>query len=82
MALRQIGEVRRSQGLLDEASAAFEESLRQTARLHAGPPPTIDDFLFELGQSEFWVGQTAFERNDLATADSRTWPLHGAHSPL
>ena len=67
MALRQIGEVRRSQGLLDEASAAFEESLRQVARLQADSPHN-DDFLFELGQSEFWVGQTAFERNDLATA--------------
>ena len=67
MALRQIGEVRRSQGLLDEASVAFEESLRQTSRLHADSPDN-DDFLFELGQSEFWVGQTAFERNDLATA--------------
>jgi len=67
MALRQIGEVRRSQGLLDEASVAFEESLRQTARLHTDSPDN-NDFLFELGQSEFWVGQTAFERNDLATA--------------
>lgn len=67
MALRQIGEVRRSQGLLDEASVAFEESLRQVARLHADSPRN-DDYLFELGQSEFWVGQTAFERNDLATA--------------
>jgi len=67
MALRQIGEVRRSQGLLDEASAAFEESLRQVTRLQADSPHN-DDFLFELGQSEFWVGQTAFERNDLATA--------------
>jgi eukaryotic-like serine/threonine-protein kinase len=67
MALRQIGEVRRSQGLLDEASAAFEESLRQVARLQADSPHN-DDFLFELGQSEFWVGQTAFERNDLAAA--------------
>ena len=59
--------MRRSQGLLDEASVAFEESLRQTARLHTDSPDN-NDFLFELGQSEFWVGQTAFERNDLATA--------------
>jgi len=67
MALRQIGEVRRSQGLLDDASVAFEESLRQVARLQADSPHN-DAYLFELGQSEFWVGQTAFERNDLATA--------------
>jgi len=67
MALRQIGEVRRSQGLLDEASDAFEESLRQVTRLHANSPRN-NEFLFELGQSEFWVGQTAFERNDLAMA--------------
>jgi tetratricopeptide (TPR) repeat protein len=67
IAMRQIGEVRRSQGLLDEASVAFEESLRHTARLHADSPDS-NEFLFELSQSEFWVGQTAFERNDLATA--------------
>jgi eukaryotic-like serine/threonine-protein kinase len=67
MALRQIGEVRRSQGLLDDASAAFEESLRYITRLQADSPRN-DEFLFELGQSEFWVGQTAFERNDLSTA--------------
>jgi tetratricopeptide (TPR) repeat protein len=66
-ALRQIGEVRRSQGLLDDASIAFEESLRQVTRLQKDSPLN-DEFLFELGQSEFWVGQTAFERNDLATA--------------
>jgi tetratricopeptide (TPR) repeat protein len=67
MALRQIGEVRRSQGLLDEASKAFEQSLRQVVRLHTDAPDN-NDFLYELGQSEFWVGQTAFEQNDLATA--------------
>ena len=66
-ALRQIGEVRRTQGLLDDASIAFEESLRQITRLQKDSPLN-DEFLFELGQSEFWVGQTAFERNDLATA--------------
>jgi tetratricopeptide (TPR) repeat protein len=67
MALRQIGEVRRSQGLLDDASAAFEESLRYITRLQADSPRN-DEFLFELGQSEFWVGHTAFDRNDLSTA--------------
>jgi len=67
MALRQIGEVRRSQGLLDDASTAFEESLRQVTMLQKASPLN-DEFLFELGQSEFWVGQTAFERNDLAKA--------------
>jgi tetratricopeptide (TPR) repeat protein len=36
-------------------------------RLHTDASEN-DDFLYELGQSEFWVGQTAFERNDLATA--------------
>jgi tetratricopeptide (TPR) repeat protein len=67
MAVRQIGEVRFGQGQLETALAAFSES-RETLRRLFGADESIDDYLFELGQSEFWVGYVHFERAELDEA--------------
>lgn len=68
MALRQIGEVRFSQGRLEPALAAFRGSLDQAQALHDQAPGN-NDYLFELGQAEFWVGYVAWQRNDLDGAE-------------
>jgi tetratricopeptide (TPR) repeat protein len=65
--LRQIGDVRFHQGHLAEALAAFEQSLERALALHDAKPDN-DQYLFELGQSEFWVGYVAWQRNDLEQA--------------
>lgn len=64
MALRQIGEVRFRQGHLAEAQKAFEES-RDVAEALFASKPLNNEYLFELGQAEFWVGYTAFEQSNL-----------------
>lgn len=61
MALRQIGEVRFNQGQLEPALLAFVESRSLLERLFADDS-SVDDYLFELGQSEFWVGYVYYER--------------------
>ncbi len=66
-ALRQIGDVRFNEGHLPEALAAFEQSLKEVLALH-GARPDNNEYLFELGQSEFWVGYVAWQRNDLEQA--------------
>ena len=66
-ALRQIGDVRFHQGHLGPALAAFQQSLEQALALHDAEPAN-NDYLFELGQSEFWVGYVAWQRNDLEQA--------------
>ena len=63
MTLRQIGEVRFSQGRLEPAMQAFTESRDINAVLHAGTPED-NEILFELGQAEFWVGYTALEQGN------------------
>lgn len=68
MALRQIGEVRFRQGKLEPALAAFQQSLDQARALYEHAPEN-NDYLFELGQAEFWVGYVAWRRNDLDGAD-------------
>lgn len=68
MALRQIGEVRFSQGKLEPALASFRQSLDQARALYEHSPEN-NDYLFELGQAEFWVGYVAWQRNDLDGAD-------------
>jgi eukaryotic-like serine/threonine-protein kinase len=68
MALRQIGEVRFSQGQLEAALAAFRQSLDQAEVLYAQSPES-KSYLFELGQAEFWVGYVAWQRNDLDGAE-------------
>ena len=67
MALRQIGEVRFFQGQLEPALAAFTESRSVLQRLYE-KDERIDEYLFELGQSEFWVGYVHFERAEYDAA--------------
>lgn len=64
MALRQIGEVRFRQGRLVPAQAAFEES-RDIARTLFDSANDRNDYLYELGQAEFWVGYAALEQSRL-----------------
>ena len=66
-ALRQIGDVRFNQGQLEPALKAFHQALEQTRALHEAAPEN-NDYLFELGQAEFWVGYVAWQRNDLEQA--------------
>lgn len=66
-ALRQIGDVRFHQGHLAPALEAFQQSLEEVLALHDAKPDN-NDYLFELGQSEFWVGYVAWQRNDLEQA--------------
>jgi tetratricopeptide (TPR) repeat protein len=66
-ALRQIGDVRFNEGHLPEALAAFQQSLKEVLALHDAEPDN-NDYLFELGQSEFWVGYVAWQRSDLEQA--------------
>jgi tetratricopeptide (TPR) repeat protein len=65
--LRQIGDVRFHQGHLDGALAAFRQSLAEARALHEENPQD-NEYLFELGQAEFWVGYVAWQRNDLGQA--------------
>jgi tetratricopeptide (TPR) repeat protein len=67
MALRQIGEVRFFQGQLDTSLSAFLESRSVLQRLVA-KDEAVDDYLFELGQSEFWVGYVHYERAEFDQA--------------
>ena len=68
-ALRQIGDVRFNQGHLAPALTAFEQSLEQARVLHEVEPDN-NDYLFELGQAEFWVGYVAWQRNELGQAQA------------
>lgn len=64
MALRQIGEVRFRQGRMASATDSFVESSRLATTLHRAVPSNAD-YLYQLGQSEFWVGYAALELSDL-----------------
>lgn len=66
-ALNQIGSVRIDQGQLGEALAPFEESLHLTAAL-AQRRPDDDACLFDLGQSEYWVGFAHWQAGELDAA--------------
>jgi tetratricopeptide (TPR) repeat protein len=63
-AQRQIGEVRFRQGRLGPAQAAFGES-RDAARALYESESANDEYLYELGQAEFWVGYVALEQSRL-----------------
>lgn len=69
MAVRQIGEVRFRQGRLAEAQGTFEESRDIAANLYAIEPEN-SEYLFELGQAEFWVGYAALEQSRLAQTEA------------
>ncbi|GMV06287.1 MAG: hypothetical protein AMXMBFR53_25630 [Gemmatimonadota bacterium] len=66
-ALYQIGSVRLDQGRIPAADTAFQESLRLAAALSARDPDNTD-WLFGVGQAEFWAGEAARRRGDLAGA--------------
>ena len=68
VALKQIGDVRFKQGKLEPALKAFEQALIQSRNLHKAEPGN-NEYLFELGQAEFWAGYVAWERGDLSKAD-------------
>lgn len=68
VAFKQIGEVRKAQGALEPALNAFKQSLIQTEALYK-TEPSNNDYLYELGQAEFWVGYIAWERGDLKSAE-------------
>lgn len=67
VALKQIGDVRFNQGELDSALKAFKQSLTQAEALHRAEPAN-NDYLFELGQAEFWVGYVAWQRGEFDQA--------------
>lgn len=69
MAVRQIGEVRFRQGRLAEAQGTFEESRDIAANLYAIEPEN-SEYLFELGQAEFWVGYAALEQSRLTQTEA------------
>lgn len=81
MALRQIGEVRFNQGQLEPAYDAFTESRDLAASLLADHPED-NHLLFELGQSEFWLGYVAWERIDLDAADASFHAYSGISEAL
>lgn len=69
MSMRQIGEVRFRQGRLAEAQETFEESRDIAATLYASEPEN-SNYLFELGQAEFWIGYAALEQSKLAQTEA------------
>lgn len=69
MALRQIGEVRFRQGQYAEAEHTFTNSRDLAEHLHVSAPQN-QEYLFELGQAEFWVGYAALEQADLQQAEA------------
>lgn len=77
MALRQIGEVRFHRAQLVEALEAFSESRAIAAALHQ-QYPAENQYLFELGQAEFWVGYVGWEqgRLDVAAEGMQTYMSH------
>jgi tetratricopeptide (TPR) repeat protein len=60
-ALRQIGEVQFSLGKHKEAKNTFEKSLEILNSLESGSELPFD-VLFEISQSEFWIGYIHFEQ--------------------
>lgn len=61
---RQLGEVSKDQGKLNEAMDAFTKSRNILAELYRRQPGNSDR-LFELGQAEFWVGYISSDLGDL-----------------
>jgi tetratricopeptide (TPR) repeat protein len=66
-ALRQIGDIHRTQFEYDQAAAAFSEALRMDTELLARDPDN-NERRFNLGQSEFWVGYVLYENGDYEAA--------------
>lgn len=66
-ALHQIGDVRMRRGDLTGAEEPLRESLALARELSARNPDH-DERLFDLGQSEYWVGYAAWRRRELGAA--------------
>ena len=64
MALRQIGEVRFRQGQYAKAEDSFAASRDLATHLRSTAHDN-NEYLFELGQAEFWVGYAGLEQGDL-----------------
>ncbi len=67
LSLRQIGEVRMSQGKFIEGEVAFQRSMEMTQSLYQRDPGN-NQRLFDLGQSQFWIGYAMHSREDLVAA--------------
>ncbi len=67
LVLRQLGEVSRLQGKTDEALAALTESRKIIRRL-TKQMPEVNDYLYELGNAEFYVGNFLMEQGDYELA--------------
>ena len=66
-ALRQIGNIHRTQFEYDDATAAFAEAHRMDSELLARAP--LDpQRRFNIGQSEFWLGYVRYEKADYSAA--------------
>jgi tetratricopeptide (TPR) repeat protein len=65
---RQLGEVSKDQGKLDEALESFTKSRNVLAELYRRQPDNTDR-VFELGQAEFWVGYVSFDMGDMIEAE-------------
>lgn len=65
--LDDLGRVRRAAGSIPEALALWERSLALSAK-HAEANPGDAEWLFELGQSEFWKGHALRDQGDLTNA--------------
>jgi len=66
-ALHQIGDVRIRRGDLESAQRPLEQSLALARQLSERHPNDLER-LFDLGQSEFWVGYARWKRDDLEGA--------------
>jgi MTH538 TIR-like domain (DUF1863) len=69
--LHAMGEDDEKRGLLDAALAKFREAHRTTAAVLAKSPQN-PEALFAHAQSEYWVGEAAWQKNDRATT-TRHW---------
>jgi tetratricopeptide (TPR) repeat protein len=68
MTLRQIGEVRVSQGRYDEGLAAFREAMAIYERLTANSDPDPDR-MYNLAHTHFWIADAHFRRLDYESAE-------------
>ncbi|WP_457336886.1 TIR domain-containing protein [Rhizobacter sp. P5_C2] len=69
-AMHLIGEIRQLRGNAAQAQEVFERAAQTTAQLLAQAPGDSQR-LFEHAQSVFWVGQAAWKRGDVRTAEAR-----------
>lgn len=65
---RQLGEVSMKQGELSEALQAFSTSRDVLAELYRRNPDD-PEYIFELGNAEFWVGYVYFEQGSFDLAE-------------